>query len=351
VLPCFALVSVLLRNNPVRWQRESAVLIAGGVASVSSLIVYRDCSASISASAQLTMLTALLITNVIMRLRFPYAVAATFFCLLADFLFLATDNQLTTGEKIASGVPVTWAALFILFAAYTLEHEERRSWLLQLHTETQSDKLSELNTELARLSTLDPLTGLANRAAFDQRLDLLWERAARAETPLSAVLIDIDHFKVVNDTQGHLYGDEVIKRVAALVQQSLRGAEDFAARFGGEEFIILLPDTTAEAALLIAERVRSLIQIAGSPAPRHHVPQPGLWTTVSCGVSTVSDAAHCVPRELIHAADTALYTAKAEGRNCVRSAALPAITPAAPTRIAPNPSPSTPEHLDNWPAD
>jgi diguanylate cyclase (GGDEF)-like protein len=336
VFPCFAFVSQFMRRNPPRWQRESAVLFAAGLASVSTFVTFRNCSVSVSAGAQITALIALLILNVLLRLRFPWAVAATICCVASDIVFLVTDNQLTSGEKISWAAPVAWAAFFILFAAYSLEHEERRSWLLQLHTEIQGEKLTELNTELARLSALDALTGLANRAAFDQRLDLLWEKAAATSSALSAIVIDIDHFKIVNDTQGHLYGDQVLRRVAALVQQSLRGADDFVARFGGEEFIILLPDTSAEAATRIAERVRALVQLAGSPAPHHAVPQPGLWTTVSCGVSTVTDATRRVPRELIHAADTALYAAKSEGRNCVRSAELTPIPTSSEQAIPPH---------------
>jgi len=137
-------------------------------------------------------------------------------------------------------------------------------------------------------------------------------------------MIDIDHFKIVNDTQGHLYGDEVIKRVAMLIQQALRGKDDFAARYGGEEFVLLLPGASLESAMKVAERIRQLIKMAGSPAPSHPVPQPeiGLWTTVSCGVASVQDVEGIDRRRLLLAADTALYTAKAEGRNRVCAAPL-----------------------------
>lgn len=317
VLPWLLVANELLRHNPRPIIREGSILITAGMVACSSFVIYANCSASISAGVQVGVLISLLVTNVVMRIRFPYAVLSTVFCIASDAAFLALDRQLTTPEKFNCAMPVVTGALFMLFAAYSLEREERLAYLLQFNTEIQSEQLAALNAELERLSAQDALTGLANRAAFDQRFELLWEQAAHQRGTLSAVVLDIDHFKIVNDTQGHLYGDEVIKRVAALLQQSLRGKNDFAARYGGEEFVLLLPNASRETAVIVAERIRSLIQLAGSPAPAEHVPDPGLWTTVSCGVATVTTPAVYSPRDLLHAADTALYRAKAEGRNRV----------------------------------
>lgn len=323
VLPVLLLSTELLRRNPHRLLRECAVVVCAGAVACSSFLLYYNQSPALAAAAEMGVMMSLLVTNVIMRLRFPFALVSTALCIASNAAFLYITPSLSTSEKVGWGVPAGWAALFILMAGYSLEREERLGFLLNLRTEIQADQLAALNVELARLSSMDALTGLANRAGFDERLKLLWDAVAADGSPLSAVLIDVDYFKIVNDTQGHLYGDEVLKRVAALVAQSLRGKSDFAARFGGEEFIVLLPGETLEEAGLIAERIRSLIQLAGSPAPAQNMPQPGLWTTVSCGVATMNDASVQTPRMLLHAADQALYAAKAGGRNRVCCATLP----------------------------
>jgi diguanylate cyclase (GGDEF)-like protein len=134
---------------------------------------------------------------------------------------------------------------------------------------------------------------------------------------LSAIVIDIDRFKAVNDLRGHLYGDKVLTRVASLLQQSLRGKDDFAARFGGEEFVVLLPQTSQRAALIVAERIRKLVEVAGSPAVESFATGEVLATTVSCGVATCLPSEGFCIEDLLEAADKALYEAKRGGRNRV----------------------------------
>jgi diguanylate cyclase (GGDEF)-like protein len=145
----------------------------------------------------------------------------------------------------------------------------------------------------------------------------LWKQALTSRSPLSAVLIDIDNFKAVNDQCGHLYGDQVLKRVAVLLLQALRGKSDFAARFGGEEFVVLLPGTSPEGAMLVAERIRKLVEVAGAPALDEGPELPAVWATVSCGVATCWPT-HSDPQDhLLEAADRGMYQAKAAGRNRV----------------------------------
>jgi diguanylate cyclase (GGDEF)-like protein len=145
----------------------------------------------------------------------------------------------------------------------------------------------------------------------------LWKEALMSRSPLSAVLIDIDNFKAVNDLCGHLYGDQVLKRVAVLLLQGLRGKSDFAARFGGEEFVVLLPGSSPEGAVLVAERIRKLVEVAGAPARDDGPELPVVWATVSCGVATCWPT-HSDPQDhLLEAADRAMYQAKAAGRNRV----------------------------------
>jgi diguanylate cyclase (GGDEF)-like protein len=166
------------------------------------------------------------------------------------------------------------------------------------------------------MSSVDSLTGLANRHTYEMEFRRLWREAAAAGTPLSAIVIDIDHFKIVNDTRGHLYGDRVLVRVAALLVQGLRGKDDFASRFGGEEFVVLLPEATQEGAMIVAERMRKLVEVAGSPA-MHEPSAPPPLSTVSCGVASCWPSELYNREDLLEAADMALYEAKRSGRNRV----------------------------------
>jgi diguanylate cyclase len=129
------------------------------------------------------------------------------------------------------------------------------------------------------------------------------------------VVIDVDHFKRVNDVHGHLYGDETLRRIGALLPQALRSNKDMAARFGGEEFILLLADSEADSATTVAQRARLLVEHAGTP-PQNDM-QRKSWITVSCGVSSCVPVAGLSWTDLITAADKALYAAKRAGRNCV----------------------------------
>jgi two-component system cell cycle response regulator len=169
------------------------------------------------------------------------------------------------------------------------------------------------NVRLEALSRTDPLTAVENRRALMERLRAELERTQRYEGTLSVLMIDIDHFKQVNDSVGHMMGDEVLRRVAAVLQREARGA-DAVARFGGEEFVVVLPATTSEGAVTFAERVRA--KIAAEP-PLGGADYGWLRISVSIGVATTTDGAVIAPDELIALADEALYRAKSDGRNRV----------------------------------
>ena len=172
--------------------------------------------------------------------------------------------------------------------------------------------LERSRNALRHLAQVDSLTGLANRGYFFRRAEQLLHPKATPAWPLSALMIDVDHFKSINDEGGHAVGDQVLAEVARILERNLR-AGDFVARYGGEEFAAMLPTTDRVTAMAIAERTRSAV---ADDVLLHRLAQRAV--TISIGVTEASDA---VPVDTVMlAADRALYTAKADGRN--RSAFL-----------------------------
>lgn len=177
-------------------------------------------------------------------------------------------------------------------------------------------RLDEMNRDLVRLSTVDALTGIANRRRFDEVLYKEWRRAMRRQYPITLVMCDIDFFKQYNDAQGHQAGDECIRSVARSIEETLKRPGDLVARYGGEEFAAILPDTGFDGAQIVAESVRSAIAELGIPHGRSSVASR---VTLSVGAATMVPA-RGVPAtgdQLVEAADKALYAAKAAGRNRV----------------------------------
>jgi diguanylate cyclase (GGDEF)-like protein len=169
------------------------------------------------------------------------------------------------------------------------------------------------NEQLAQLALQDPLTGLANRRKFAERFEYDMARAVRAGTPLSLLMVDIDHFKETNDRHGHLAGDACLTAIAGLLTRSVRSV-DLVARFGGEEFVILLPDMGAEASLLAAERMRALVE--AEPIRAAGCEEP-IALTVCIGAATAPGSVSLSLDELLGRADDAAYRAKRLGRNRV----------------------------------
>ncbi|MFE8701445.1 PAS domain S-box protein [Cytobacillus sp. FJAT-54145] len=176
-------------------------------------------------------------------------------------------------------------------------------------------KLMRANQMLEELSKLDGLTGIPNRRFYDETLEKEWKRAARDGKPLSLIMLDIDKFKVYNDTYGHKQGDECLKMVAAALKTSTYRAGDFVARYGGEEFSIILPQTDEDGAYFIAETIRAKIETLEIPNINSTV-KP--IVTISVGLATVIPNDHQEPKQLIELADAALYDAKNSGRNQVK---------------------------------
>ncbi len=179
---------------------------------------------------------------------------------------------------------------------------------------TTEEKLIVLQKELEELSFKDGLTGIPNRRMFDSIMEAEWANALRNHQPLSLIMLDIDYFKQYNDHYGHIQGDECLKRVAKVLSSVATRARDFLARFGGEEFVLVLPETDVEAARKVAERCRNVIfkeQIF------HEKSQVSQLLTVSLGVGTIIPTRNDESIVFISEVDRRLYQAKQKGRNCI----------------------------------
>lgn len=166
---------------------------------------------------------------------------------------------------------------------------------------------------------IDGLTGVANRRRFDEALQIEWRRGQRNQSPLSLLIMDIDHFKLYNDHYGHQAGDDCLRAVATTLKAQLFRAHDLCARYGGEEFVCLLPDCATENALTKAEELRQAVESLGLP---HAASPTAAQVTISLGLAaTIPDNRESGAEELLKTADAALYLAKRGGRNRVQHAA------------------------------
>lgn len=166
------------------------------------------------------------------------------------------------------------------------------------------------------LGLIDTLTGISNRRGFDNQITAEWGRAIRGKMPISLLMIDIDHFKRFNDTYGHPQGDKILRMVANVLDATLKRRADFAARWGGEEFMAILPDTNTDGAFKIAENIRANVEAAEIPLNYGDAP---LKATVSIGVVSALPDNNISISDFITRADIALYAAKEAGRNKVRT--------------------------------
>jgi diguanylate cyclase (GGDEF)-like protein len=200
---------------------------------------------------------------------------------------------------------VAFVFIFGAFILYSL-----RASLLQSRVEHTQAALEQSNNRLTEIALLDSLTGVANRRSFDQLLEVEWGRAQRTRQPLSLLLIDVDYFKRINDTYGHQTGDECLRRIARVLGAAVNRPTDLIARYGGDEFAVLLAETSSVGASTVADRIRSAIAKDAATGE-------SFLTTVSIGISAWNAVEECNPDQLICAADRALYVAKQNGRDRV----------------------------------
>jgi diguanylate cyclase (GGDEF)-like protein len=211
----------------------------------------------------------------------------------------------------------TLVALGSAFGVYRLRTHQlrKRNDEMERTVSEKTEALRQANDHLSKLSFADALTGLANRRRLDETLELEWRRAARLQSWLAVIIVDIDEFKAYNDALGHPEGDKCLVAVAEVIRDAASRAGDFAARYGGEEFLIIAPGSDHAAAMAHAEMIRSACETRMIAHPASKV---GAVVTISLGVSACVPSGSSSIAKIIADADAALYRAKKDGRNCVR---------------------------------
>ena len=308
VTPMFLAFWFVVSRRPPRLIREGvaslstilSVFVAmtiGGLSRSPDMVVYQTGNVLI-----------LVFSAVVLRLPIRYACVTMLAGLIVQVSIASHVAGMTPQSSVYTIVFFVTASIFLLAAAYTLEREQRRSYLLDLRNRM-------LNERLERISRQDALTGLWNRRYLETVVAESWGRAATTPIDMAAILVDIDHFKAFNDSYGHLEGDQCLKRLAACLEVALAGDDRASVvRFGGEEFVIFIENVSVEFAMRVAERIGAEIKAAAIPHPALGA---GRIVTASLGVATGS-APGLSMSQLVAKADDALYRAKRAGRNCIR---------------------------------
>lgn len=301
-----ALVCIALISRLGRWSLE-ALLAATPLPSMIGILVIYNGSANLITIGQISLILIMLYSVYAIWPDFRYACCAFLAVALGDSIFLANSRALDSAQT-ATLICLVWtAAVLSLQACYSMERQIRISYQFQMQLRSQ-------NTELARISNIDPLTGIHNRRYLDTELRAQWKRCLQRGQPISVLMLDLDHFKSLNDQHGHAYGDAVLILVAKTIRQALRDKQDKMARYGGEEFVVILPNRLLPSAIVIAQRLCAAVRDAEFPPDSSGLP---VHVTISIGVASARPTSGSGSTRMLRAADTALYKAKANGRDRV----------------------------------
>lgn len=314
IIPLGFLGCVIVWRTRRAWLREGldAALVVFVIGAL--LYVYTKSRSPLAAHVHYSLVVLLIFPNIIQRLRFWYALTASVMAIVLCSVALPYIEAMPGSAVYGAVLTLLTATGLTLIANWQFEHDERRLYLINLREVLVSEQLSNLNRELSAASVLDPLTGLGNRRRLDQFVQALWVARHGSHGPVAFLMVDIDFFKSFNDAYGHQAGDDCLKVVAATVSAQLRSANDLAVRYGGEEFLIVLPDTDLEAAMQVAECIRSAVERCAITRPHA---ETGDVVTVSIGAAVVSPDDTESSMGAIAAADSAMYAAKTRGRNRV----------------------------------
>lgn len=296
---------------PSLWPLHLGVFLSGGVwGAISYFLIthphFQDCAVALFVA------TAGLCAGGISSLA-PSRNAVTLYLvmLIAPLSLALMQSDFPRAESIA------WLFIIYVGGLYIVSGFHRKEYFSALNSKL---KLTEQTEKLLQLNTTDSLTGLKNRRFFESQLAYEYKRAVREELPISIILLDLDHFKGINDKYGHLIGDECLKEMARSTACLIHRSVDIVARYGGEEFAVILPNTDQINALKMAEKIRQKIENMTIKYGEHSIS-----FTASLGVACQIPENGSTEISLIHKADTALYRAKNKGRNRVELAPKEAV--------------------------
>jgi diguanylate cyclase (GGDEF)-like protein len=318
IIAVFAVVLTIAALAVTRgYLRQHFSLLVGGICAVlPALIILGIPSVGSEFMARLAISGAAIFYCVLYSLAHLRWLHVTAWCMLSGPIVVGLQHAL--GQQTDwNTLQAAWLApnLVGIVIAYFMEHRERVVFLQDQQIKLEKAEIDSLARQLDSLSRTDPLTGLANRRQFDERLREEWKRMVRAGQPLGLLMLDIDHFKLFNDHQGHPVGDEVLTRVGSILAETASRPSDLAARMGGEEFAVLMPETDQAGCLRVAERIHGRFR---ELAIAHPASPTAETVTVSVGVHALVPDARCSLESLMKRADEALYQAKKSGRNRTR---------------------------------
>jgi len=308
-------VAGILMSRPLTSRGRNLIIASIPLAMIAGMIVVFSMTRDpLAAHYQYFTIIALIYGNAALRPSYPLALAMSLGTILAHSIALALHPGIAVPVAISAGCGLIVAAYVSLSANFAIERDLRRLYLLRLSDMLATSDLQRAAADLHRISYVDPLTGLANRRGIDARADALFAGKEPRTGRFAVLMIDVDHFKSFNDHYGHPEGDRCLTRVAGAIRDTVRDGIDVVGRYGGEEFLVILPEADLRSALPVADRMRRLIAQLGIP----HDQVAARIVTVSIGVGegTLADPASLA--KAIGQADIALYEAKAAGRNCVR---------------------------------
>lgn len=243
--------------------------------------------------------------------------------ILIPFIGLHIKPESTLFIEIFCLPPLIIYSMAIASATYSLakKYDKARASISsqKVKLEDAYEEIERQRDRLDTLSKIDGLTGIPNRRRFDEYLELQWQNTQRSGSPLSVIMIDIDHFKAYNDFYGHGGGDECLKKVALTLSETSKRPNDIVARYGGEEFVCLLPATDLDGAVKLADEMCENVRCLSLP---HEKSSTAQFITISLGVSSMIPTKALSYKTLLEKADQALYNAKNDYRNCVRTLAF-----------------------------
>jgi diguanylate cyclase (GGDEF)-like protein len=316
ILPPAALVTAIaLRKPHAQWLEGVFILTSVFLILLSVALVGVNTGGEFYERHLTIMLFVAVTAIVIFPIPLSWAMTIAAFGLGLYLVFQLRNPDIEAGSALAGTLFFASGVAATVVARRTATILAQKTFLLELRDRSRLVNLADANARLELLARTDPLTGVANRRSMMEILHRFWEDNHARQKGAAVLMCDVDDFKRLNDNLGHAEGDRCLVKIAGIIQSCMNDELDHVARYGGEEFLIFLPGSDEREAGVVAERIRSRVEAASLPNPTSRVIP---YVTLSIGVSTMRhDSKPVSAEEIQRQADTALYRAKENGRNCV----------------------------------